>query len=341
MRTKIICTIGPSTDSPEKVRALIDAGMNVARLNFSHDAREVHGKRIDLIRSLGQKLGKKIEILCDLQGPKIRIADFKGAPLEIKEGQQWVFETSKNKTIRDSIIPIDDPYLHADVSPNDIILIDDGLLEFIVEKVKERRIYCRAIRDGLLLPRKGVNLPLTKTTTSSLTRKDLGDLKYALSKKPEMIAISFVQRAEDILKVKKIVNNPKIRLISKIERATALKNIHEIIDVSDGVLVARGDLGVEVPIEKLPILQKQIIKSCNYTNKPVITATHMLSSMVNAPFPTRAEVTDIFNAVYDGSDAVMLSNETTVGNYPIESLKMMVKIVKATEEYLYNRPNLL
>lgn len=339
MRTKIICTIGPNSDGEEKIRQLIENGMDIARLNFSHDTREKHGQRINLIRRLAKKLNKDVKIMCDLQGPKIRIADFKNSPIKISKDQKWVFTTSACKAIKRSEIQIDDPYLHADLKKNDIILIDDGQLEFIVEKVKQHKIHTRAIRDGLLFPRKGVNVPLTQTTTASLTKKDLKDLDFMLTKEPDFVAISFVQTASDVEQVKKLLGQSNIKIISKIERANAFNNINQIISASDAVLVARGDLGVEMPIEELPVIQKKIIKSCNYVGKPVIAATQMLSSMLNQPYPSRAEVTDISNAVFDGADAVMLSNETTVGKYPIEALQIMVKIVKATEDYIYHRQN--
>lgn len=339
MRTKIVCTIGPNTESDEKIKELINGGMNIARLNFSHDTHQNHGSRIDRIRKWSKKLKKKVEILCDLQGPKIRIADFSNPPRKINDGQKIVLTSSIAEKLEKNELMIQDPYVHSDVKPKDLILIDDGSIELMVEKVVEHKIFCKVICGGKIYPKKGVNLPLTKTTTSSLTDKDFKDLEFILTKNPEWVAISFVQTKDDVNQLKILLGKNKIKIMCKIETAKAYENIDSIIQVADAIMVARGDLGVEMPIEKLPIIQKQIIKRCNYDAKPVVTATHMLSSMVFSPFPTRAEVTDIANAVYDGTDAVMLSNETTIGNYPVEALKTMVKIVAATEDYLYHREN--
>lgn len=341
MRTKIVCTIGPNSESDEKIRDLILNGMSIARLNFSHDTHENHGTRIDKIRRWSKKLKKEVKILCDLQGPKIRTAEFQNQPKKVIDGERVTLTTNVCKKISNKEIEINDPYLHTDVKAKDIILIDDGLIELVVEKVKNHKLYCKVIRGGDIYPKKGVNLPLTITTTSSLTNKDKNDLKFILKKNPDWIAISFVQNKDDVTNLRKLISKSKSKIMCKIERANALKNIHQIIREADGILVARGDLGVEIPIERLPIIQKQIIKNCNYVDKPVVAATQMLSSMIHSPFPSRADVSDIANAVFDGADAVMLSNETTVGQYPIESLKMMAKIVKTTEEYLHHRENKL
>ncbi|AKM82513.1 TPA: pyruvate kinase [Candidatus Berkelbacteria bacterium] len=340
MRTKIICSIGPNTESPEKIKELIENGMGVARMNFSHDSHENHAKRIDLVRKWSKKLKKNVEILCDLQGPKIRIADFKDAPRKIHDGQKVVLTSNIAEAV-DKEIMINDPYVHSDVKPKDIILIEDGLIELVVEKVIDHRMYCKVIRGGDIYPKKGVNLPLTKTTTNSITDKDKKDLEFILTKNPDWVAISFVQTEEDVKQLRQLMGNSKARVMCKIETAVAFDNIDSIIRAADGIMVARGDLGVEMPFEKLPILQKQIIKRCNYEGKPVVTATQMLSSMVSAPFATRAEVSDIANAVYDGTDAVMMSNETTVGKYPVEALITMRKVVEAIEDYIYHRENKL
>jgi len=341
MRTKIICTIGPATEAEQKIKELIENGMDIARLNFSHDTHENHGKRIELIRKWSKKLKKSVKILCDLQGPKIRTTNFPNPPRSVHDGDQITLASNTCTDREPSQLVIDDPYVHTDVRPKDIILIDDGAIELMVEKVNDHQICCRVVHGGDIYPRKGVNLPLTKMTTSSLTEKDKVDLNFILSQKPDWIAISFVQNKDDVLGLRLLKKRSKAKIMCKIERAAAFKNIDSIIQVADGVMVARGDLGVELPFEQLPVIQKQIIKRCNYDNTPVVTATHMLSSMVSSPFPTRAEVTDIANAVLDGTDAVMLSNETTIGSYPIEALKAMKKIVTATEDYLYHRKNVL
>jgi pyruvate kinase len=339
MRTKIICTIGPNTESEEKIQALIENGMNIARLNFSHDSHENHGQKIDNIRKIAQKLDKKVSILCDLQGPKIRTAPFENAPRKVKDGETVILTSSVCIDCQPNEIMIMDPYIHTDVKPKDLILIDDGAIELMVEKVVEHQIFCKVVHGGDIYPKKGVNLPLTKTTTSSLTEKDIKDLEFILTKDPDWIAISFVQTEEDVKLLRSLMGDSKAKVMCKIETAVAIENIDSIICASDGIMVARGDLGVEMPIEKLPLIQKQIIKRCNYDGTPVVTATHMLASMTHSAFPTRAEVTDIANAVFDGTDAVMLSNETAIGEYPVEALSMMRKVVEQTEKYLYKREN--
>ena len=341
MRTKIVCTIGPNTESEEKIKELIENGMNIARLNFSHDTHENHGKRIKNIRKWAQKLDKKVSILCDLQGPKIRTADFPNPPYKLRDGQSVILVSSSIEKTNPKQIMIMDPYIHSDVKPKDLILIDDGAIELIVEKIEDYQIFCKVLHGGEVYPKKGVNLPLTKTTTSSLTEKDKRDLEFILTQEPEWIAISFVQTVEDVLALKSLMGKSKAKVMCKIETAVAIDNIDAIIQVADGIMVARGDLGVEMPIEQLPIIQKQIIKRCNYDSTPVVTATHMLSSMTHSPFPTRAEVTDIANAIFDGTDAVMLSNETAIGEYPVDALKTMRKIAEATENYIYKHENRL
>jgi len=341
MRTKIICTIGPNTESEDKIKSLIENGMDIARLNFSHDSHANHANRIKLIRKWAQKLNKKVEVLCDLQGPKIRTAEFDKAPRNVRDGQKIILTSSVCINCKPNEIMIMDPYIHTDVKPKDLILIDDGSIELIVDKVVDHQIFCTVLHGGDIYPKKGVNLPLTKTTTSSLTEKDIKDLEFILTQEPDWIAISFVQTADDVRHLKSLMGKSKAKVMCKVETAVAFDNIDSIIKIANGIMVARGDLGVEMPIERLPIIQKQIIKRCNYDSTPVATATHMLSSMTHSPFPTRAEVTDIANAVFDGTDAVMLSNETTIGEYPIEALKTMRKIVESTENYIYHRENRL
>ena len=339
MRTKIVCSIGPATESEEMIEKLINAGMRVARMNFSHDVHEAHGERIDNVRKVAKRLGIDVKILCDLQGPKIRVSMFENAPRRLNDNEKVVLVTNVCNAIQDGEICIEDPYLHTDVSIGDIILIDDGLIELVVEEVINHKIKCMVVNGGDLFPRKGVNLPMTTTTTSSLTEKDEEDLKFVLTKNPDWIAISFVQTAEDVHNLKNLMGDSKAKVMCKIERANAIVNLHEIIEVADGIMVARGDLGVEIPFEKLPIIQKRIIKSCNDADKPVVTATQMLASMTNAPVPTRAEVTDIANAIMDGTDAIMLSNETTIGKYPVVAVETMAKIAIETENFLFNREN--
>lgn len=340
-RTKIVCTIGPNTESEEMIEKLIKAGMNVARMNFSHDTHENHGARIDNVRRIAKQLDKEVEILCDLQGPKIRVRQFENAPIQLATDDVIVMVTSSAPEIETGEIVIEDPYLHQDVQAGDVILIDDGLIELVAEEVKDFRIIARVVVGGDLYPRKGVNLPYTETTTSSLTEKDVKDLEFALTKDPEWVAISFVQNAKDVTRVKELIGDHRARVMVKLERGKAIENLGEIIAAADGAMVARGDLGVEMPIAKVPVIQKQIIKRCNFDGKPVVTATQMLASMIHNPFPTRAEVSDIANAVFDGTDAVMLSNETAVGEYPIKAVETMRNVIKETEDYLYHRENKL
>lgn len=338
MKTKIICTIGPSSDTEEKMKSLLKHGMQIARFNFSHGTHSYHQEKIELLRKVAKKIGKKVDILCDLQGPKIRVSNFSGGPIHLRARQEIILDTGKCVTgIKNKLIEvsIDDKYLHADVSKDDTILVDDGKIELKVMKIRGCKIHCRVLNGGELYPLKGLNLPTTSTTTNSLTPKDKKDLKFILTQHPEFIAISFVQSKKDVERLKKLISNPKIKIVSKIERAPAMTHLDEIIGVSDMVMVARGDLGVEIPIEKLPIMQKIIIKRSNYLAKPVITATQLLDSMTENPYPTRAEATDVANAVLDGTNAVMLSNETAVGKYPVKALQMLVKIVMETEKYLY------
>ncbi|MFA6423501.1 MAG: pyruvate kinase [Patescibacteria group bacterium] len=341
MRTKIICTIGPSTENEKAIKSLIENNMGVARMNFSHGDHTEHNKKIDLVRKVAKSMGKNVQILCDLQGPKIRVANFTPEPRKLVEGQIVTLTTSVCNEIKPKEIVIEDPYLHGDVKKGDQILFDDGQIELEIIDVTNHKMKSRVLTGGDLYSRKGVNLPDTSTTTSSLTEKDIEDLKFCLTKNPEWIAISFVQSAEDVRNVKKLLGKSKARIMCKIERANAIENLPEIIKEADGIMVARGDLGVEIPAEKLPIIQKQIIKKCNYAGKPVVTATQMLASMTKSPVATRAEVSDIANAVIDGTDAVMLSNETAVGKYPIQAATMMRKVIEETESYWFNRKNKL
>lgn len=339
MKTKIICTIGPSCDTQEKIRSLIKNGMQMARFNFSHNSHNYHKEKIAIVRKIAKELKKNVEIICDLQGPKIRVSNFSNPPIKLKARQKVILTTGKcdiypqDQTVE---ISIDDKYLHIDVKKEDTILIDDGKIELKVDKICECKIHCRVLNGGDLFPLKGLNLPTTSTTTNSFTPKDKIDLQFILTQKPEYIAISFVQSQEDIEKLRKMINNPQIKIVSKIERAPAIKHLEKILEASDMVMVARGDLGVEIPIEQLPIIQKKIIQRSNYLSKFVITATQLLGSMTENPYPTRSEATDVANAVLDGTNAVMLTNETAMGKYPIKALQMLVKIVNETEKYLYN-----
>jgi pyruvate kinase len=313
---------------------MIEAGMSIARMNFSHCTYPEYLERKRHIEKASKKLKKSVQILQDLQGPRIRVGEMPKEGLELKEGDLVVFSTNKKK---EGTIFVDNPYLHLDIKTGHPIYLANGEMELIVKKKKGSEIYAEVVRGGVLYSRKGVNVPHTELTTSGLTRKDVKDLKFGLKHKADYVAISFVQSAEDILRARKMIGS-KAKIIAKIESALALKNIDAIIQASDGVMIARGDLGIEVPYEKLPFIQKNIIRQANWHGKPSITATQMLTSMIGHPHPTRAEVSDIANAIWDGTDAVMLSDETASGKYPIRSVKAMAKVARQAEESS-NLPN--
>jgi len=339
---KIVCTLGPSCNTKEMLLALVNAGMNVARLNFSHGTHEDHGKMIDLIREISDELGVPITILQDLQGPKLRIGKLPQGKIELQAGDEVTLSSSiKNRTDEgDQFIPFEVPDLHKAVKPGNHILLDDGQLEMEVQLVKGDRIEAVVTLGGTLKSNKGVNLPGANLTIPSFTEKDADDLKFGIEKSVDMVAVSFVKTAGDVKIVQKAIDELmddkealRVPVIAKLERPEALDNLDEIVTVADGVMVARGDLGVEMSPAAVPIAQKEIITCANAHLKLVITATQMLDSMINNPRPTRAEATDVANAVFDGTDALMLSGETAAGKYPVESVQMMDSIVKQAEEH--------
>ncbi|MCF7924229.1 MAG: pyruvate kinase [Candidatus Izimaplasma sp.] len=333
-KTKIICTIGPAIDSPEMIEKIIDAGMNVGRLNFSHGNHDEHFKRIEMIRSIAKKKNRYIGIMADTQGPEIRTGMFKDNFASFTKGD-------KVKIVKEEILGTKDAFhisaneLYEDISVGDSLLIDDGKMRLIVIDKAEDSFMCKVNNSGIIKSRKGVNIPNAKLTMPFISDKDDSDIRYAARAKVDMIALSFVRRKEDILEVKKIMkeeNAEDIELIAKIENQEGVDNLDEILEVTDGIMVARGDLGVEVSTQLVPIYQKKIITKANELGKPVITATHMLESMMVSPRPTRAEASDVANAILDGSDAIMLSGETAAGDYPIESVLTMDTIAKAIED---------
>ncbi len=334
-KTKIVCTIGPSSSDETSIKQLAQAGMDVARLNFSHGTQEEHGKVIDIIRKISAEIKKPIAILQDLCGPKIRLGN-------IKDGKQSIFRGNyfrlyaKERLGDESGASVTYPRLSDDVKPGDKILIDDGLIELQAEDIRQDEIKCRIVTGGEIKSHKGVNFPGIKLSIPSLTEKDLDDLKFGIEKQVDFAAVSFVRSAEDLIPAYDLMTKMSkvIPLISKIEKPEAVTDIERIIDRSYGIMVARGDLGVELPFENLPLIQKKIIYLCNKSRTPVITATQMLDSMIRNPSPTRAEVTDVANAVLDGSDAVMLSGETAAGAYPVKAVETMRKIVAKAEEGL-------
>jgi len=338
---KIVCTLGPSSNTKAVILSLVDAGMNVARLNFSHGTHEAHGQLIDLIREISEEKGIALTILQDLQGPKLRIGKLPGGSLDLKAGDHVTLSSSENYVVDeiDIYIPFEIPDLHKALKPGNHILLDDGNLELEVQTVTGERIEAVVILGGTLKSNKGVNLPGANLTMPSFTKKDREDLKFGLEKGVDMVAISFVKDAEDVLTVRKAIKAlapnetiTKTPIIAKLERPEAMDNLESILKVAEGVMVARGDLGVEMSPAAVPIAQKEIISNANSYGKLVITATQMLDSMINNPRPTRAEATDIANAVFDGTDAVMLSGETAAGKYPVESVQMMASIVQSAEK---------
>lgn len=345
-RTKIVCTLGPASGTKEKITELVKAGMNVARLNFSHGTHEEHAQMIQLIRSIAAETGEPIAILQDLQGPKIRVGELPERGVELKVGMQVVFTTGKADIPKK--LPVTYAKLHEDVKPGERLLFDDGLMSGKVVKVEGQDVTCEIIDGGILLSHKGINLPDTKVTASSLSDKDEDDVKFGVAQGVDWVALSFVREAKAIydlrflmkqyeaeLGIKTSVAHP-IRIIAKIEKGEAVKHIDEIIEAADGIMVARGDLGIEIKAEEVPLIQKRLIDKCLAAAKPVIVATQMLDSMIRNPRPTRAEVSDIANAVIDHTDAVMLSGETASGKYPRESVETMAKVIREAEASIYD-----
>ena len=339
MRTKIIATIGPKSESRDMIFKFVEAGMDIARMNFSHCTYDEYRARKALIAEACVKFGRKVAIQQDLKGPRLRVGKQPEDGRTLTDGEDIVF-TTDSATMKDGEIYINDPYIHSDIAAGDPIYLSSGEMELVVTATEGKRIMARVLRGGILLSDKGVNVPNTKLTTSGLTDKDIEDVKFAVEEGVDYVALSFVQDVADIRRLREIIGGRPVKIISKIEMALALKNIDEIIKASDGIMVARGDLGTEISLEKVPFVQKNLIRQAAWHAKPSITATQMLSSMMNHAHPTRAEVSDIANAVWDGTDAVMLSDETAAGKYPLEALQTLIKVTKEAEESHFNRPNL-
>lgn len=334
-RTKIIATLGPSSNTTAVIEDLIIAGMDIARLNFSHGTIEDHRRMISNVRSASKKTGKDVGVLLDLQGPKIRIGRLENSAVKLEEGQSFVI-TTRDVPGDDREVSTNYEGLPRDLTEGAHILLDDGLLDLEVQKTNSNDIYCKVIRGGELSEKKGINVPGTRLSLQSLTDKDREDLSTGIKEGVDFIAISFIRTAEDVQSVKDILGREgaSIPVIAKIEKPEAIDNLEDILKVADGIMVARGDLGVEISPEQVPIFQKEIIRRCNEEGIPVITATQMLESMIHHPRPTRAEASDVANAIVDGTDAVMLSGETAVGKYPVETVAMMRRIAYATEDKL-------
>ncbi len=332
-KTKIICTIGPASESPQTLEALIQAGMNVARLNFSHGTQEEHLRKIENIRQIADRMKQPVAILQDLSGPKIRVGKVKEGGVELRRGENF-FLTNQEIMGDERGVSVNYAPLPDEVKPGDTILLSDGTIELQVLKSDGQKIQCRVMVGGVLTSQKGVNFPTRSILASAFTEKDHQDLLFGIQHGVDLIGLSYVKEAADIKGVKRFLEKESadIPVIAKIERKEALEHIDEILRASDGIMVARGDLGVETPLEKIPNVQKMLIRKANALGKPVITATQMLRSMVDHTQPTRAEVTDVVNAIYDGTDAIMLSEETASGQFPVESVQMMAKIAQSAEE---------
>ena len=332
-KTKIVCTLGPATDSPEVMRGLMLAGMNVARLNMSHQEHETHHRRAALVKSVREELGLPVALLVDTKGPEIRLGTFETDKVELKA--QDLFTLTTEECVGDSRRAyINYAQLPQDVSRGDRILIDDGLIELKVEHLNETEIECRVISGGTVSARKGVNVPDVHLSMPFMNDRDRADIRFAVEEGADFIAASFVRCADDVLQIRAELeknNDHEIRIISKIENAEGVANLEEILKVSDGIMVARGDMGVEIAMEELPSIQKRMIRMGYMAGLQVITATQMLESMIKNPRPTRAEVTDVANAIYDGTSAIMLSGETAVGAYPVETVRTMARIAERTE----------
>ena len=335
-RAKIICTIGPTSNSEAMLATLMKNGMDVARLNFSHGTHEEHLQNIKRIRKVSTELNKPIAILMDLQGPKIRIGTFADGPVTVKPGELFTI-TTDNVPGGQYLVGTSYKNLPNDVHPDDKILINDGLIQLKVDKTTDKEIFCEVVIGGVLYDHKGINLPGVEISEPSMTEKDKKDLAFGLEHGVDYVALSFVRQARDIRDIKELMGTKAVPVIAKIEKPEAVENIDEILVETDAIMVARGDLGVEISAQRVPVVQKMLIEKCQRLGLPVITATQMLDSMMVNPVPTRAEASDVANAIFDGSDAVMLSGETAFGKYPAESVAMMSSIILEAEKSNYFR----
>jgi pyruvate kinase len=331
-KTKIVATVGPASNNKDMLRALVKEGVDVFRLNFSHGTHEDHLKVIKAVRELNNELGTTVSLLQDLQGPKIRVQEMQPDTV-IERGQQLII-TTKQLLGNSEIVSTSYTGLPNDVKFGDMILVDDGKIELKVKEVRETEVVTEIVYGGPLKSRKGINLPFSKVSAPSLTEKDMEDLEFGLKNDVDWIALSFVRKASDIQALRKIIDSKQSlsRIVAKIEKPEALSNIDEIINVTDAIMVARGDLGVEIWLEEVPMVQKMLVEKANKAGKPVIVATQMMESMIENPRPTRAETNDVANAVMDGADAVMLSAETAAGKYPLEVIRSMVRTIASVEK---------
>lgn len=335
LRTKIVCTIGPACDQVETLKKMINAGMNVARLNFSHGNQTDHTQRMAMIRQAAAETGKTIGILLDTKGPEIRLGYFADPPVLLEPGQEFTLTTREIKGDR-NMVSVTYKELPQDVKAGDRVLVADGLIELAVKQTTATDVICQVVNGGKLSDQKGVNLPGVEVNLPSITEKDVADIKFGIEQNVDFIAASFIRKAADVLAIRQILEEAgaDIDIIAKIESRQGVENLDEILKVADGIMVARGDLGVEIPAEEVPILQKIMIERCNRAGKPVITATQMLESMIQNPRPTRAEASDVANAIFDGTDAIMLSGESASGKYPVAAVQTMARIANRAEAAL-------
>ncbi|PID27013.1 MAG: pyruvate kinase [Candidatus Cloacimonadota bacterium] len=333
-KTKIICTLGPSTDTKEILKDMMLSGMNVARMNFSHDVHKTHKKRVDLVKELREELNLPVALLLDTRGPEIRTKDYKNGSVDLKDGD--LFSIRCYDSIGDENgVSVNYEDLYKDLHKNDRVLIDDGLIELEVKNIEDKDIICKVLNSGTLSNKKSVNIPGIRIKLPYMSDKDKEDILFAIKNDFDFIAASFIRDISDLKCLREFMDSnggSKIKIISKVESKEGVDNIKDIIRLSDGIMIARGDMGVEIHFEELPVLQKQIIRLCNRSGKPVITATQMLDSMIKNPRPTRAETSDVANAIFDGTSAIMLSAETSVGKYPVDVVKTMSKIALNTEQ---------
>ncbi|WP_127579135.1 pyruvate kinase [Paenibacillus koleovorans] len=335
-KTKMVCTMGPACDQVETLKEMIACGMNVARINMAHGELEDHEGRMNRVRQAAKESGVVVPILMDIKGPEIRIGKLKEASYSLKTGDALTLTT--DEVLGDAErLPVNYNELPKVIRPGNRILIDDGLIELHVENVEETEVHCRILNGGTIKPRKGVNLPGVKTTLPGVTERDIRHIAFGVEQRVDMIAMSFVRSANDVLQVRHLLEEHgagHVQIISKIENMEGVENLDAILEASDGIMVARGDLGVEIPVEDVPLIQKRMIERCNVAGKPVIVATHMLDSMQVNPRPTRAEASDVANSVLEGTDAIMLSGETAAGRYPVESVRTMATIAMKAESML-------
>jgi len=332
-KTKIVCTLGPASAKEEVMEAMLKAGMNVARLNFSHGTHEGHGETIDTFRRVRDNLGVAAAVMLDTKGPEIRTGDFENGKVMLEDGQEFIL-TSEDVIGNNTISAVTYKRLPQELKAGDTVLIDDGKIRMTVLETTETEIRCRVENGGQIGNHKGINIPMISLNMEYLSTKDKDDLIFGIEKDVDYIAASFVRKADDVKQLRSFLESHggnKIRIISKIENLEGIENFEEILELSDGIMVARGDMGVEVDFERLPGIQKRFIKRCQQSGKICITATQMLESMISSPVPTRAEITDVANAVFDGTSAVMLSGESAMGDYPVEAVAAMAKIARQAE----------